>query len=599
MHDDPPRTSPPRTNPPATSPPAAQPQRALRQSQTATAPVTSDPSSGALEIIHSVKRQGVNQLKSINERFETGDWHDISAHELALVAPWRILIVTIKQLLADRVLMRASSLAFITVTSLVPILVVAGSLIMVFSGSGEQEGMGLVDVIQSYLMPVAGDRISSFIRNAIERTNESGVGSLGGLALIFTAVTLVMEIEDSFNDIWKVNQRRTLRTRVLLFYTLVTIGPLVLTLTIIQSTRIGIAIEQLGTIGSLAHQLVPLLSSCLMFGIANKLLPNTRVEWRSAWIAALVSALAFEATKFGFTYYISNVVMARYDQIYGPLSLIPVFLLWVYISWVLVLFGAELSYCLQHLRQLMRSDRVERHFSRAEDAATLASPFIGIELMAPIAWHFFKGKPPLDVDQIVELSAQSHVLGTRALKRLVQSKFLIRVEREGTELYLPARPLDQIRLIDLIDAFEIDAGRMRPSSTIRQVAQRLTDARQSALQDLTCQDLAVAMALGTALEHLPDATSIEAATSAAFLTYLDADNSEALPGSSVKVVSGSVPSTAPGAVPVPDADDIPLPPDVLRSPLEARNADGRDSANDKDSGAASAKAAASAKNDAA
>lgn len=452
--------------------------------------------------LQSVKRQSVNQFKSINERFEQGEWNEIAAHELAIVAPWRILIITIKNLLADRVLMRASSLAFITVTSLVPILVVAGSLIMVFSGGSSDEGFGLVDVIQSYLMPVAGDRVSSFIRSAIERTNQSGVGSLGGLALIFTAVTLIMEIEDSFNDIWKVSQRRPLRTRVLLFYTLVTIGPLILTLSVIQTTRVGVAMEQFGAIGSLAHQLVPLLSSALGFALANKLMPNTRVSWRAALIAALVSALAFEATKFGFTYYISNVVMARYDQIYGPLSLFPVFLLWVYISWVLVLFGAELSYCLQHLRQLMRSDRVEKQFTRTEEAAQLASPFIGVELMAPIAWHFFQGKKPLNIDQIVERSGQSHVMAIKALKRLEYTSFLIRVEREGAEIYIPARPLEQIKLLELIEVFEVDFERMRPRSTVRQIAERLADSRRTALAELTCQDLAVAMVLGTKLEHI-------------------------------------------------------------------------------------------------
>ena len=237
----------------------------------------------------------------------------------------------------------ASALAFTTLLALVPLLTVMFAILSMFPFFVEWRDE-IETLLYSNLAPATGDAVQTYLR---EFAGQAGsLTGLGLAGLLVTALLLLSTIEDAFNQIWSVAKGRTLSQRLLLYWAMLTLGPILMVISIAVTTYLGSnVLGQWVSAASGPHEVVlgalPVLLQALGFFLMYLIVPSCPVRPRSALVGAVVTLALFELTKFGFVIFISN--FDTYQIIYGAMWSIPVFLLWIYFSWLVILLGACIS----------------------------------------------------------------------------------------------------------------------------------------------------------------------------------------------------------------------------------------------------------------
>jgi membrane protein len=244
----------------------------------------------------------------------------------------------------------ASSLTFTTVLAIVPLLAVILSLFTAFPLFADFQD-ALEGFLTSNLMPPT---VSATIMGYLNlfASKASGLTTVGAVFLVTISVMLIMTIDTALNDIWRVEQRRPLRQRMLVYWTIVTLGPVLAGASLWATSYLFR--ESLGRVQEMAPALnialsfVPLLITGLGFAALFVCVPNRPVHWRDALAGGFGAAIALEIMKAGFAFYITK--FPSYTIIYGAFATLPIFLLWIYLSWLAVLFGATVAATLPSLR---------------------------------------------------------------------------------------------------------------------------------------------------------------------------------------------------------------------------------------------------------
>jgi len=241
----------------------------------------------------------------------------------------------------DRCPRHASALAFSSLLALAPMMAIALSMLSLFS-SFEQVGTQLEDFIYRFLVPTAGDEVRAYLD---QFAGKAGRLSLFGLIFfLVTALLLLFTIEESFNDIWRIKKGRSLGQRITTYWALISLGPLLMGVSLSISTYL-LSVNVLEGFGyvkqvqSLGISALPILFEVLAFLLLYLVMPNAKVRFKQGLIGALVATFLFELSKSGFAFYVSN--LANYELVYGALATLPIFLIWVYLSWMVALVGAE------------------------------------------------------------------------------------------------------------------------------------------------------------------------------------------------------------------------------------------------------------------
>lgn len=238
----------------------------------------------------------------------------------------------------DRCLSEAASLSYTSLLAMVPLLAVIFGVVSAFPVFS-QVSAKLQAFIFSNFIPAAGEQIESYLNTFL-----GSVGSLtlpGTIFLIITALLLMFRIEVAFNRIWRVERARALTNRIMMYWSVLTLGP------ILTGAAIALSAQKVLTTLGLEEGLAPgwnqlgiFFLSWMVFTMFFVLVPNRRVRFRDALAGAFLSTILFALAKLGFVAYVSN---ANYSVIYGALATVPIFLLWLYIVWAVVLFGASLA----------------------------------------------------------------------------------------------------------------------------------------------------------------------------------------------------------------------------------------------------------------
>lgn len=237
----------------------------------------------------------------------------------------------------------ASSLTFTTVLALVPLLAVVLSLFTAFPLFGEFR-LALEDFLTTNLMPPA---VST---NVMEYLNQfaakaSRLTAIGSLALIVTSIMLLRTIDETFNNIWQVKQQRPMRQRILVYWAIISLGPILMGASLWASStlaqRSANYVEGLPIEMGFALTLAPLLATTLGFTALFMMVPNRRVHWKDALTGGFATALVLSLMRTGFAFYLSR--FPSYTIIYGAFATLPIFLLWIYMSWLAVLSGATMA----------------------------------------------------------------------------------------------------------------------------------------------------------------------------------------------------------------------------------------------------------------
>jgi membrane protein len=258
--------------------------------------------------------------------------------------PWLETLHTLRQRFReDRLGVTASSLTFTTLISLVPLVTVMLALFTAFPMFAKFQ-----DSLQKYfLQSLVPDNIARPVLGALTQfaTKANRLGTFGLVLLVFTAVALMLTIDRALNAIWRVPKPRPIAQRVLVYWACVTLGPLLLGVSL-SMTSYAISASK-GFVGAMPGGVSVLLNVLEFFLLAAAMaglfhyVPNTHVRWRHALSGGLFVSVGFEAAKKGLALYLGNV--PSFANIYGAFATVPILLIWIYLGWVIVLLGAVVT----------------------------------------------------------------------------------------------------------------------------------------------------------------------------------------------------------------------------------------------------------------
>lgn len=403
-----------------------------------------------------------------------------------LVRPVRFAYLVIQDFIRNRCQEKASALGFQTVFSLIPAFALA---MFFFRAFGDFSGLGekvepmlyrILKIDKVYLSKEAdanrssdsatplpapqsspeekgemtppdgsvnepahdGPRLDAKIQELVDdlyfKLSTGGLNILSFGLLVVAALSLALTIEKSLNEIWGlVGQRRLLR-RLVMYWAMLTLGPLLIGVSIYLARQAGInsSIQELA-IGIAG----PLLALYLMY----QLMPSAPVHPLSAIVGAFTSAVLLQIASSLFGLYLKYAV--GYEKLYGNLGLIPIFLIWLWVNWMIVLAGAEIGYTLQNLERLTAEER------RRRGAPFIHPGLVALGLVLHAGRAFSSGKGPVDADDLAESSGLPDKLWIRLVDLLRDRGILVEAGPDGS-CFIPGRPLESLRVEEIFALVE-------------------------------------------------------------------------------------------------------------------------------------------------
>ncbi|MDP4535049.1 virulence factor BrkB family protein [Alkalimonas collagenimarina] len=259
---------------------------------------------------------------------------------------------------SDQINVIGGYLAYISLLSLVPLITVMLSMLGAFPMFAELRD-SLEAMIYANVVPSRSDELQQYLSTFIGNTR--GMTTVGILALIFVALLLIHNIDKTLNKIWRVTKRPRPVISFSIYWMILTLGPILFGSSIAVSsyllTLTRFADDYTPGLANFILGLVPYVMSLLAFWILYLVVPNIKVKLRHAFWGALLATIFFELSKSVFALYIT--FFPAYQVIYGALALVPILFVWIYLNWLVVLIGAELTAYLQE-RELEREELIER-----------------------------------------------------------------------------------------------------------------------------------------------------------------------------------------------------------------------------------------------
>ncbi|MEO7068769.1 MAG: YihY family inner membrane protein [Rhodanobacter sp.] len=244
----------------------------------------------------------------------------------------------------DKCFETAGALSYTTLVSLVPLTVAVFAMFSVFPVFQPARDT-LINFVFSNFVPAAGEKVQETMLGFA--ANASKLTGISILVMLFSALSMMISIEDRLNRIWRVRQPRGWGSRLLLYWAALTLGPILVvggiavTSYVTAAPLLSGAADQFNSIGSSLLSTLPLLVTFFTLWLMYSVIPNCKVSLRDTAVGALLGAVLFEIARWGFTVFVRNA--HTYQQIYGVLAAIPIFLLWVYLSWVIVILAASIA----------------------------------------------------------------------------------------------------------------------------------------------------------------------------------------------------------------------------------------------------------------
>lgn len=391
-----------------------------------------------------------------------------------IAAALRTGLLSARGFVADKCVFRASALTYTTVLSLVPLLALAFAVAKGFGFYGAllEESIGpfldrtfgplqettplLVREAGAHEMRVAIEQILRFV----ERTDVSGLGLFGLVLLLYSVVKLLSEVESGFNDIWRVSRARTWVRKVADYLALVVVAPIFVftaagtTTALSNSTLVDFLRVDMG-LGSFleaALKFAPVFALWIGFTFVYMTMPNTRVRFLHALCGAVVAGTLWQLVLLAHIQF--QIGIAKHNAIYSSFAALPIFLLWVHISWTAVLFGAEVA----------RARAIEPAWGgpASESAGAARRQVAGLRAMARLASDHLRGGPlRTSADLGAQLSVDPGLLDD-VLRRCARAGLLREAVDGARRGFVLARDADSVRIADVLDAIDERAAERHP-----------------------------------------------------------------------------------------------------------------------------------------
>jgi len=319
------------------------------------------------------------------------------------------------------------------------------------------------------------EHLDKVVANFFTKAGQGTITFISVVIVIWVALSLLSTIERAFNNIWHVTRGRTFLHRMINYWALLTLGPLLLGFGIYITTRYAAVGQIQKTV--LAHIGPAVLSyiiATVAFFLLYFVLPNTKVQARAAIWGAVLAALVWSIAKWGFGQYVTEFI--PYSKLYGILGLIPLGVLWIYITWLIVLFGLQLTFTTQHLKTL---DAAEIAAAKKTEEYFIANDFTVINIVREIAAAFEANNAPVSAEVICSKLNLPAEFGDKILDHLVAGGIIVK-SSEPRVGFMPAQDPANIKLSDIA---EVVATAEFGESTIERPVQleQITQSQRNAL----------------------------------------------------------------------------------------------------------------------
>jgi membrane protein len=344
--------------------------------------------------------------------------------------------------------------------------------------------------------------VVDYLRLFIEKVGRAGIGIVGAIFLLVTATSLLNTVETTLNAIWQVSEPRPLWIRFTSYWTLIALGPVLIIAGIWAQERLGHQIAAtmggvpflryvVGVASAAGQVLLPFLTVWLALIGLYKFLPHTRVRFRCVARGAFVATVLVQLARPLFSIYVAKVV--TYEKVYGSLGAVPIFLLWIWLLWLIVLFGAEVSFTIQNVGLLRYHDKLRRLSSVFIDR------YLAVRLMMYVAREFWESGQPVTAVRLADILQISTEEAADACRRLVRLGLLTPVGEER-DMFHPARDLSKLKLTEVLSISDRFRDESRSSHVadcpyeekLEGVFRAAIAAQDEALENMTFRDLLLA-----------------------------------------------------------------------------------------------------------
>ncbi len=379
-------------------------------------------------------------------------------------------------LIEDRGTGLAALLTIHTLLSTVPIIGVALLLVGLMD---EHAGAQLLQNMFRSLVPETS-RAAEMAEGAMGLARNVTVGHLGGVGFVATliiAFVLFLTLERTFNRIWRVARRRSLLVQFTMFYTLATLGPVLMVFSLATPLVAGVSLV-VGT---------PVVTSVIALVLLNRYLPYTLVRWQAALIGGVVSAVLLEFGKYAFGFYAARFALRTYEGLYGSLAILPILIVWSYASWLMVLLGAELTYAVHNRRAIALQGYVNRYVLERADYQR-ASGRTAARIVLAVCDHYARRQVGISIEALGERFRLGLDHVGEIVDALERRGFLFETA-EPIQVVIPAIPPEQIRLLDVLSLFDRDHTTHQRADELGARLDRLDGARAEIMGQITYADL--------------------------------------------------------------------------------------------------------------
>ncbi|VAW53467.1 Inner membrane protein YihY, formerly thought to be RNase BN [hydrothermal vent metagenome] len=403
----------------------------------------------------------------------------------------RIFYGTIRDLSGGLPSLRSMGLVYTTLLSLVPLLAVSFSVLKGF-GAHNQLEPALINLMEP--LGEKGIQVSQQIISFVDNMKVGVLGSLGLLFLIITVLSLVKKIESAFNFTWRITVTRNVFQRFSNYLSVILIGPLLL------FTAVGItasfnssavidkisAIEPFGTMLLLIGEIIPYILTILSFTLIYILIPNTKVRFKSAVYGAVIATILWKAIGALFSAFI--VDSTNYTAIYSGFAIMIIFMLWIYISWLIILTGASISYYHQNPDRISDKSQIIRLSCRLREKLALT-------VMQLIAINFHSNEQAWTLKTLAKKTKISEPALMIVISAL-QSNDLITTSGKNNQHYLPSQSLENIKIKSILasvrsaeEAHQLHPDDIDTAQQVEEIILSLESAIADSVSDKTLRDL--------------------------------------------------------------------------------------------------------------
>jgi membrane protein len=338
----------------------------------------------------------------------------------------------------DGGLHHTASLTYTTLLSLVPLMTVTLAVFSAFPVSGRVV-VQVQDFVFQNFVPASGEVIREYLQDFSQKA--SRLTGAGTVFLVIVAVLMMGNIDRAFNTIWQVRRKRSAIAMFMVYWAILSLGPIfmgisvALTSYLVSVPLLADAAETIGLGRSGLLGLMPVLASAVAFTLLYMVVPNRNVPLRHALSGGVLAAVLFELAKRGFALYVTT--FPTYQAIYGALAAVPVFLIWIYLSWLVTLLGAELTFCLGIYRDEWQPDQ----------AAGGNDLLLAYRLLSYL-WEAQRDGAPVPMERLLAREpAHSETELEQVLLLLARARLVLRSERGDWAL---ARNLARVSLLELL-----------------------------------------------------------------------------------------------------------------------------------------------------